>query len=273
MASKRTAIFIVASLAIVAGFLRPCVSSAQEQLPREVTLVNYHKAPAYRESESHPLRILAYVFHPVGYAFRELIFRPISYFASSSEETRAILGYRAPYDYRQPACFHNVAEVPDCRRLLPFKASFPELNSEGSGELGDAGKAIYFSDVNFDFNKRQLNALGKAKAHSVAETLKQHGAVKVVLQGHADSRGSEEYNKKLGMDRAEAVRKELVVLGVAADRLSTVSFGETKPLFTEKEEWAYAANRRVEVHMDEPGKTTEGATADTEGGKAESPAS
>jgi peptidoglycan-associated lipoprotein len=85
----------------------------------------------------------------------------------------------------------------------------------------------------------------------VADTLKQHGAVKVVLQGHADSRGSAQYNEKLGMDRADAVRKELVALGVNNDRLSTVSFGESKPLFTEQDEWAYAANRRVEVQFAE----------------------
>jgi outer membrane protein OmpA-like peptidoglycan-associated protein len=213
-------------------------------------MATYHRAPAYRESESHPLRILAYVAHPIGYAIREVIFRPFSYFASSSEESRAVLGYRAPFDYRQPTCFFKAAEVPDCRKILPVRAAIPELAAEQAGEERLGGKAIYFSDVNFDFNKRQLNSLGKARARSVADTLKEHGAVKVVLQGHADSRGSEEYNKKLGMDRAEAVRQALVALGVQAERLSTVSFGETKPLFTEKEEWAYSANRRVEVHME-----------------------
>ena len=56
---------------------------------------------------------------------------------------------------------------------------------------------------------------------------------------------------KLGMDRAEAVRKELVSLGIPAERLSTVTFGESQPLFAEKEDWARAANRRVETHVDD----------------------
>jgi outer membrane protein OmpA-like peptidoglycan-associated protein len=273
MALKTKATFIAVMLSVLCGASLPSVSSAQERLPQEVTLANYHRAPAYRESESHPLRIIAYVVHPIGYALRELIFRPFSYFASSTEETRALMGYRAPYDYRQPACFHNAEEVPDCRRLLPVRGAFPGLSGgEGSesGERPGTGKAIYFSDVNFDFNKRQLNSLGKSKARTVASTIKDHGSVKVVLQGHADSRGSEEYNKKLGMDRAEAVRQELVTLGVAAERLSTVSFGETKPLFTEKEEWAYAANRRVEVHMQEGEASTDASkTVEPEGDKAE----
>lgn len=253
MASRTRAILIALTVSLWAGALNPKIAAAEEGLPREVTLANYHRAPAYRESESHPLRIIAYVVHPIGYAFRELIFRPFSYFASSTPETRAIMGYRAPYDFRKPACFKNSGEVPNCQRLLPFRSAFPasgSVSAEGGEHDVNAGKAVYFSDVNFDFNKRSLNSLGKSKAKTVASTLKDHGAVKVVLQGHADSRGSEDYNKKLGMDRAEAVRQELVALGVAAERLSTVSFGETKPLFTEKEDWAYAANRRVEVHME-----------------------
>lgn len=269
MASTMKALFIAVTVSLVSGVYVPSASIAQEQLPHEVTLAKYHKAPSYRESESHPLRIIAYVVHPIGYALRELIFRPFSYFASSSEETRAIMGYRAPYDYRQPACFHNADQVPDCRRLLPVRGAFPELAAQESGEREVNGKAIYFSDVNFDFNKRALNALGKSKARTVASTLKQHGAVKVVLQGHADSRGSEEYNKKLGMDRADAVRQELVALGVAAERLSTVSFGETKPLFTEKEDWAYAANRRVEVHMQEEGTPADAPQVEAESNQAE----
>ena len=91
---------------------------------------------------------------------------------------------------------------------------------------------------------------GKVKK-KVAEMLKTAPTVKVVLQGHADYIGSDAYNEKLGMDRADAVRQELIGLGVAADRLSAVSFGETQPLFAEQEDWARAINRRVEVHSDE----------------------
>ena len=258
MASKSFTRIIFTLLAVAALCGGLPTSDAQERLPEDKTLTTYHPAPRYRESESHPLRVLAYIFHPVGWAAKELIFRPLSYFASSTEETRVIMGFREPYDYRQPMCFFNTDEIPDCHKLPPLRnAALPSL---GSAQDGEGLKAVYFSDVNFDFNKRQLNSLGQAKARAVADTLKQHGAVKVVLQGHADSRGSEEYNKKLGMDRADAVRKQLVALGVNNDRLSTVSFGESKPLFTEKEDWAYAANRRVEVQFADEEKTAPEAT-------------
>ena len=75
--------------------------------------------------------------------------------------------------------------------------------------------------------------------------------MKVVLEGHTDERGSEAYNKKLGLDRAEAVKAELIAQGIPADQLSTVTFGEGRPLYQEKEEWAYAANRRVEMHPED----------------------
>lgn len=221
---------------------------AQEILPYDNSdedIGEYHPSPAYRESESHPLRVLAYIVHPIGWVARELIFRPLSYFASSTPETRQVMGYREPYDFRKPSCFSSGQEVPDCRTITPF-------NYE-RGERGDAPtlgkKVVYFPDVNFDFDKRSLNRVGKEKAIAVSKMINSGEPVDVELQGHADKRGSDAYNMKLGMDRANAVKRELVSLGVPESRLSAVSFGERKPLFNEEEEWAYSANRRVEVHL------------------------
>jgi outer membrane protein OmpA-like peptidoglycan-associated protein len=226
--------------------------AAQEVIPADNGLYSYHTAPRYRESESHPLRVLAYIVHPIGWVAREVIFRPLSYFASSTETTRSVMGYREPYDYRQPECFSADDSVPDCRAVMPFNYDqIPSVDTTGS--LSGSEKAVYFPDVNFDFDSRKLNDLGRSKVRSISQTLQKGGAVKVVLQGHTDFKGSDEYNMKLGVDRAEAVRAELVALGVAADRLSTVTFGESQPLFAEQEDWARAANRRVETHYDEGG--------------------
>jgi outer membrane protein OmpA-like peptidoglycan-associated protein len=223
---------------------------AQEILPydnsdEEGELGEYHPSPAYRESESHPLRILAYIVHPIGWVARELIFRPLSYFASSTPETRQVMGYREAFDFRKPSCFSNGQSVPDCRTINPF-------NYDRSGQPSKEGidkKVVYFPDVNFDFNKRTLNRVGKEKAVAVSKMISAGESVDVELQGHTDKRGSDEYNMKLGMDRAEAVKRELVSLGVPEPTLSTVSFGERKPLFNEEEEWAHSANRRVEVRL------------------------
>ncbi|MFO0416330.1 MAG: OmpA family protein [Pseudomonadota bacterium] len=248
---------------IVSGLLLSALpsSQAQERLPEDNTdeyMGEYHPAPAYRESESHPLRILAYIVHPIGWLAREVIFRPLSFFASSTPETRAVMGYREPYDYRKPSCFSKSDAIPDCRQVAPFNY---DRNGEEAEVVGegverseralplDKKNVVYLPDVNFDFNKRTLSKDGKRKAETIAKMLIDGEPVNIELQGNTDKRGSSKYNAKLGMDRARAVRAELVSMGVPAERLSTVSFGERNPLFTEDQEWAHAANRRVEVHL------------------------
>jgi hypothetical protein len=110
-------------LAVVSILLSTTPSVAQESLPTDSSAGlydDYHPSPAYRESESHPLRILAYIVHPIGWLAREVIFRPFSYFASSTPETRAIMGYREPHDFRRPSCFSKSDSIPDCRQVKPF---------------------------------------------------------------------------------------------------------------------------------------------------------
>lgn len=223
-------------------------SLAQESYPEDNTLTNYHPAPAYRESESHPLRILSYIIHPIGWVLREGITRPLSYFASSSEETRSVMGWRDQYDYRQPECFSADTSTPDCRKTMPFNYNSEEDASADEGSYSEASHAIMFPDVNFDYDKSSLTELGEGQVRRIAQYLMTNSqGVKVVLEGHADARGSSEYNQKLADQRAESVRQELVKVGVPSERLTTVSFGNSKPVFADQTGWAYAVNRRVSV--------------------------
>jgi outer membrane protein OmpA-like peptidoglycan-associated protein len=179
------------------------------------------------------------------------------------------MGYREPYDYRKPSCFSARDITPDCRQIVPFNYESKEAKVVEAPQ-GDQGQAVYFPDANFDFNARSLNELGRAKVKTVAAILSHEGGVKVVLEGHTDKRGSDKYNDKLGLDRAEAVKGELVKLGIPATDLSTVSFGESRPLFNEDAEWAYAANRRVEVHIG--GKSEEVAPVEASAAEVAAPA-
>ncbi|MDZ4786381.1 MAG: OmpA family protein, partial [bacterium] len=110
-----------------------------------------------------------------------------------------------------------------------------------------SSRYVYFPDVNFDFNKSTLSDLGMGRVHQIANLLEKEAGLTVVLEGHSDFKGSEEFNKKLSTNRAEAVKKGLVDLGVDTARLSTVSFGEGTPVFAEQTDWARAVNRRVAV--------------------------
>lgn len=222
---------------------------AQERYPVEhYPLTHYHESPRFRESESHPLRIIGYIFHPIGWVLREGITRPLSYFASSSETTRGVMGWREPYDYRQPECFSADDSVPDCRSVLPFN-----YNSEETGNtaaVSGGSTSIIYPDVNFDYDKSTLSSLGQGQTKRLAQYLMENaGGVTVVLEGHADARGTDDYNQSLAQARAESVRNELIANGVPAERLSTVSFGKGKPVFADDADWAHAVNRRVSVDL------------------------
>lgn len=261
MSAKK--ILAIALLTVVVTAM-PGALWAQDKMPEDNGIFTYYTPPRARPSEEHPLRILAYVVHPVGWVVRELITRPFSYFASSTETTRSVFGYREPYDYRNPECFSADSSVPDCRAISPYN-----YDSLGTAEAAPDTAAlnttverqVYFPDVNFDFDVRKLNDLGKGRTRQIAKLLEQSPGVNVVLEGHTDYKGSDPYNEKLGMDRSEAVRQELVALGVPADRVATVTFGKTKPVFGEQEDWARAVNRRVEIHLDS-GQTSEAPKAE-----------
>ena len=227
-------------------------AEAQDIMPRDNGIFSYHTSPRYRESESHPLRTLAYVLHPIGWVMREGFYRPFSSFAGSTRFTRSFFGYREPFDYREPECFFDSDKVPNCKDVSPFN-SIGKNDADTEGESKDGAlnseRQVYFPDIAFDFNKHTLNQLGKARVRQVAQLLSTVPNLKVVVEGHTDYIGSDEYNLKLGQRRADTVMKELTDLGTDAARLSPVSLGEGKPLFTEEEDWARAANRRVQFSV------------------------
>ena len=109
---------------------------------------------------------------------------------------------------------------------------------------------VTLPDVAFLFDSDRLTPLGKGKVYLAAEALKNKSGVAVVIEGHADRIGTDEYNMALGLRRAETVKKELQSLGVDLDKVSVVSVGESQPLIDKDTDWARAVNRRVEVRID-----------------------
>ena len=227
-------------------------SQAQDLLPRDNGIFAYHQAPRYRESESHPLRIVAYVLHPFGWMAREGIFRPISAFAASTPFTRSFMGFREPFSHREPLCFSPSDESPDCKTIEPWSniGRGPDQVSTGDeGSLASGERQVFFPDVNFEFDKANLNDLGKGRVRQIAQLLASVPSLKIVVEGHTDFKGSDDYNQTLGDRRAQAVIAELGELGIDPARLSPLSYGESKPIFTEEEDWARAVNRRVQFSV------------------------
>jgi len=100
--------------------------------------------------------------------------------------------------------------------------------------------------VYFDFDKSTIRDDSKAVLARNAEWLRTNPQVRVQVEGHADERGTEEYNLALGERRAEAVKSYLTSLGIESNRLHTISYGEERPVDPGHGETAWSKNRRSE---------------------------
>jgi len=112
---------------------------------------------------------------------------------------------------------------------------------------GPSGELLSKRIVYFDFDSAEVRADSQTVVAAHARYLAGAPAQKVRLEGHADERGSREYNIGLGERRAQSVRRALMLQGVAESQITTVSYGEERPAVAGSDEQAYAANRRVEI--------------------------
>ncbi|UCE87754.1 MAG: OmpA family protein, partial [Deltaproteobacteria bacterium] len=103
--------------------------------------------------------------------------------------------------------------------------------------------------VNFDFDKAEVRADAAVILDEAASILKRNPDVRVQIDGHTDATGPEVYNQGLSERRAEAVERYLVEQGVAAESLSTVGYGEMKPVASNETRDGRALNRRVELQV------------------------
>jgi peptidoglycan-associated lipoprotein len=102
-------------------------------------------------------------------------------------------------------------------------------------------------DVYFEYDESSLSDDARGKLARNADLLKSQGQFMVTIEGHADERGTNEYNLALGERRSNAVRDYLGSLGVTGDRLRTISYGEERPACTETEESCWSQNRRAHL--------------------------
>ena len=100
-------------------------------------------------------------------------------------------------------------------------------------------------DINFQFDQYALTDDAKATLDELGQALKANPQFLVTIEGHADERGTREYNLALAEQRAQAAKAYLVALGIDASRLDTISRGETQPLDAGHDELAWAINRRA----------------------------
>jgi len=117
------------------------------------------------------------------------------------------------------------------------------LNFDALGSDGGQIEGLY--TLRFQYNLASFTEEEKSKLVSNAEWIKSHPGYVVQIEGHADPRGTSQYNLALGERRAKAIREYLIGLGVNPNQLTTVSYGEEKLLDTTDSEVGYAVNRRA----------------------------
>ena len=137
-------------------------------------------------------------------------------------------------------------------RITERQVSKIETSNESSRYKEESG---LFKDIYFDFDKYEVQSDAKPVLQAIASWLLKHPSAKILVEGHCDERGTNEYNLALGDRRAKAVRDYLAALGVSSNKVETISYGEEKPVCTEKSEGCWAKNRRAHfVVLRETGK-------------------
>ncbi len=113
--------------------------------------------------------------------------------------------------------------------------------------LDDPTSMLSRRTIYFDFDKSEIKPEARAILEAHAKYLAQNRSASITLEGHADERGTREYNVALGERRANSARQFLTLMGASGQQIRTVSYGEERPVCNEHNESCWSQNRRVEI--------------------------
>ena len=144
----------------------------------------------------------------------------------------------------------QVKEQPKVEKVEPPKEPEKRVLTEEeifmAQSLEEANKAGYLKMIHFDFDKYNIRDDMKPILAQNAAWLKKFPSVKILIEGHCDERGTEEYNLALGERRAKSTFDYLVSLGISPERMKIISYGKSQPLDPGHNEEAWAKNRRAQ---------------------------
>ncbi len=138
-------------------------------------------------------------------------------------------------------------EQPKVEKVEQPPVQQPQLSEEDiflQKSLEQINKEKPLANVYFDYDKATIRDDGKTVLETNAAWLKRFKTVKILIEGHCDERGTEEYNLALGEKRAKAAQDYLTTLGISADRMKIISYGKSQPVDPGHNESAWQKNRR-----------------------------
>lgn len=127
----------------------------------------------------------------------------------------------------------------------------PETSGTAENDMGtDAAFHGAVHDLFFDYDSYDVRPADESSVQAAAQYLNAHPAIKVLIAGYCDDRGSAEYNITLGENRANAAKQALVAAGVNASRIRVVSYGKERQFCTEENDTCWQQNRRAQFNVD-----------------------
>ncbi|BCG48685.1 Tol-Pal system peptidoglycan-associated lipoprotein PAL [Citrifermentans bremense] len=152
----------------------------------------------------------------------------------------------APMQQARPEAESGAAQQPITETTPSREPAVAQETAKEAGQGTAQEVQAELQKVYFNFDSSDLSEEARASLSKNAEYLSRQAGVKVRIEGNCDERGSDDYNMALGERRAKSAKDYLVNLGIASDRLSTISYGEEKPAVQGHDEAAWAKNRRDE---------------------------
>ena len=130
-----------------------------------------------------------------------------------------------------------------------YSGDVKTVEASSSESIQYDNKAVFASaTIYFEFDKSNLTSKSIQILKSVASALNENKSIQITLAGHADERGTREYNLALGQRRAETVSDYFILNGISKNRISVKSYGEERPLAFGQDDESYSKNRRVEIN-------------------------
>lgn len=143
----------------------------------------------------------------------------------------------------------QVQEQPKVEKVEPAPVKEPELTEEeifARKTLEEINREAPLKMIHFDYDKYFIREDAKPALETNAVWLKKWNTAKILIEGHCDERGTEEYNMALGERRAKSTFDYLISLGISPDRITIISYGKSQPIDPDHHEEAWQKNRRAQ---------------------------
>ncbi|GJM04316.1 MAG: peptidoglycan-associated lipoprotein [marine bacterium B5-7] len=120
-------------------------------------------------------------------------------------------------------------------------------STSGFSQLDDPQSPLSIRVIYFEYDSSEIRSKYRSAVEAHAAYLNQNSDTTITLEGHADERGSREYNLALGERRAQSIKQQMMILGVSSSQIRLVSYGEERPSVDGHDEASWQQNRRVEI--------------------------